>query len=77
MRKLNLKEHIIYKNSIKSLHTLWKQHSQSCLRNLEKFPLLKLGLAKELNVSTYSLDAFSVGYDGDAFTIPMYREDLG
>ena len=50
--------------------------NQSCYDNLQKFPLLKLGLAKQLNVSTKSLDEWLVGYDGSSFTIPMFREDL-
>ena len=76
MDKLNLSEFTVYKNSIKSLHTLWAQHTQSCYDNLQKYPLLKLGLAKELNVSTKSLDDWLIGYDGDSFTIPMFRGDL-
>jgi len=75
MGKLNL-SNTVYKNHIKNLHTLWRQHAQSCYDNLQKFPLLKLGLAKQLNVSTKSLDAWLVGYDGDSFTVPMIREDL-
>lgn len=76
MSRLNLSTPIVYKNSIKNLYTLWRQYAQSCYDNLKKFPLLKLGLAKELNVSTKSLDAWLVGYDNNAFTIPMIREDL-
>ena len=76
MDKLNLSEFTVYKNSIKSLHTLWAQHTQSCYDNLQKYPLLKLGLAKELNISTKSLDEWLVGYDGISMTIPMLREDL-
>lgn len=75
MSKLNL-SHTVYKNDRYNLHTLWCQFAESCHNNLQKFPLLKLGLAKELNVSTRSLDDWSVGYDGNAFTIPMLREDL-
>lgn len=75
MSKLNLSQ-TIYKNDIHNLHTLWCQFAYSCYDNLKKFPLLKLGLAKELNVSTKSLDDWLVGYDSNAFTIPMLREDL-
>ena len=75
MGKLNL-SHTVYKNNIHNLHTLWYQFAESCHGNLQKFPLLKLGLAKELNVSIQSLDDWLVGYDGNAFTIPMLREDL-
>ena len=76
MDKLNLSEFTVYKNNIKNLHTLWVQYTQSCFDNLQKYPLLKLGLAKELNISTKSLDEWLVGYDGNSFTIPMLREDL-
>lgn len=76
MSALNLSGHTIYKNNMKSLGTLWRQHMKSCYDNLKKFPLLKLGLAKELNVSIKSLDGWLIGYDGNAFTIPMFREDL-
>lgn len=74
---LNLSGHTVYKNHPKSLGTLWSQHTQSCRSNLKKYPLLELGLAKELNVSIKSLTEWLIGYDGDAFTIPMFREDLG
>jgi len=76
MNKLNLSELVIYKNDRHNLHTLWRQFTDNCYNNLQKFPLLKLGLAKELNVSTDSLDEWLVGYDGRSFTIPMFREDL-
>ena len=76
MDRLNLSEFTVYKNNIKSLHTLWAQYTQSCYDNLQKYPLLKLGLAKELNISTKSLDDWLVGYDGISMTIPMLREDL-
>lgn len=76
MSKLNLSGCIIYKNSINNLHTLWKDYNKICYNNLQKFPLLKLGLAKELNVSIQSLDRWLVGYDNYSFTIPMFREDL-
>ena len=76
MSKLNLSDCIIYKANRKSLDTRWKQFNESCYDNLQKYPLLKLGLAKELNISTKSLDDWLVGYDGISFTIPMFREDL-
>lgn len=75
MSELNL-SNIVYKNDKCNLHTLWMQFTDSCYKNLQKFPLLKLGLAKELNVSIRSLDKWLVGYDGSSFTIPMFREDL-
>jgi len=77
MDRLNL-SHLtgVYKNSIHNLHTLWCQFAESCHDNLQKYPLLKLGLAKELNVSIKSLDDWLVGYDGISMTIPMLREDL-
>jgi hypothetical protein len=75
MSKLNL-SNTVYKNNIHNLHTLWHQHTESCHKNLQRFPLLKLGLAKELNISIRSLDDWLIGYDGNSFTIPMIREDL-
>ena len=75
MSKLSL-SHTVYKNNIRNLHTLWCQFSESCHNNLHRFPLLKLGLAKELNVSIKSLNDWLIGYDGRSFTIPMFREDL-
>ena len=41
---------------------------------LNKLPIYKECLSKQLNVSIYSIDAFNVGYDGSAYTIPMYRD---
>jgi len=76
MSKLNLSNCIVYKADRKRLDTRWKQFNESCYDNLQKFPLLKLGLAKELNVGTKSLDEWQVGFDGRSFTIPMFREDL-
>jgi hypothetical protein len=74
--ELNLSTSTIYKNDQASQLTRWQQFTESCYDNLQKFPLLKIGLAKELNVSTKSLDDWLVGYDGGSFTIPMLREDL-
>lgn len=75
MSKLSL-SNIVYKNDKHNLQTLWRQFAESCKKNLRKFPLLKLGLAKQLNISIKSLDEWLIGYDGQAFTIPMFREDL-
>jgi len=75
MSKLNLSQ-TVYKNNKANLQTMWMQFTESCHDNLQKFPLLKLGLAKELNVSLKSLDDWLIGYDGNSFTIPMFREDL-
>lgn len=77
MALLNLSNFVVYKNDRYSISTRWRQFTKSCYDNLQKFPLLKLGLAKQLNISTESLDDWLVGYDGMSFTIPMYREDLG
>jgi len=76
MDKLSLSTLSIYKNNESNLNTRWKQFTESCYDNLQKFPLLKLGLAKQLSISTKSLDDWLVGYDGGSFTIPMFREDL-
>ena len=75
MSELNLSESIIHKND-KSTSTIWRQFNKSCYDNLQRFPLLKLGLAKQLGVGIKSLDDWLVGYDGQSFTIPMFREDL-
>lgn len=77
MGKLNLLSSIsVHKNSRDKLQTRWSAFNKSCCDNLKKYPLLKLGLAKELNISTKSLDEWQVGFDGCSFTIPMFREDL-
>ena len=76
MDKLLLPRSVVYKNNKDNLLTRWKQFTENCYDNLQKFPLLKLGLAKELNISTKSLDNWLVGFDGRSFTIPMFREDL-
>ncbi len=76
MGELRFSSSIVYKSDRKSLDTRWRMFNQSCYDNLQKFPLLKLGLAKQLNISTESLDRWLVGYDGTSFTIPMFREDL-
>lgn len=76
MSELNLGGFAVHKADRKNLDTRWRMFNQSCYDNLQKFPLLKLGLAKELNVSIKSLDEWLVGFDGQSFTIPMYREDL-
>ncbi len=77
MQRLNLSDLGVYKNNKKDLSTRWQNFSKDCYENLRKFPLLKLGLLKQLNVSTESLDAWRIGYDGVSFIIPMLREDLG
>ena len=74
--RLNLSDCIIYKADRKSLDTRWRAFNESCYDNLQKFPLLKLGLAKQLNISIKSLDEWQIGFDGCSFTIPMFREDL-
>ena len=40
--------------------------------NLNKYPLLSYGLAKEFNVNVPLLKTWQVGYDGSSFCIPMY-----
>lgn len=77
MGRLNLSSLTgVHKNNSKSLLTRWKLFTESCCDNLKKFPLLKLGLAKELNINIKKLDEWLVGFDGTSFTIPMFREDL-
>jgi len=76
MSNLNLSEPAIYKNNDNNLLTRWQQFTEDCYDNLKRFPLLKLGFAEQLNISTNSLDDWLVGFDGNSFTIPMFREDL-
>ena len=76
MDKLLLSRSVVYTNDRDKLLTRWAAFNKSCYDNLQKFPLLKLGLAKQLNINTKSLDEWQVGYDGSSFTIPMFREDL-
>lgn len=51
--------------------TRWTLYIKDCYRNLERYPLLKLGLAKQLQVSQRSLEHFNIGWNGAAYTIPM------
>jgi len=76
MNELSLSCSVVHKKHDHNLCTKWEQLNRSCYDNLQKLPLLKLGLAKQLNISTKSLDEWLVGYDGNTFTIPMFREDL-
>ncbi len=76
MGELNLSNFAVHKVDRKNLDTRWRMFNKDCHDNLQKFPLLKLGLAKQLNVSVKSLDEWLIGYDGQSFTIPMFREDL-
>ena len=74
---LGLKNSYAYKVDYTKLSMRWERYIKSCKENIQKFPLFKIALATQLNVSTQSLDDWMVGYDGDAYIIPMYREDLG
>ena len=76
MDKLDLSMHTVYRNDKRNLMTRWALFAQDCKNNFNKYPLLKLGLAKQLNISIKSLDDWLIGYDGTSVTIPMFREDL-
>lgn len=54
----------------------WHVFIQKCQKNLQRLPLIKMSLAKQLNISCNSIDKWSIGYDGSAFTVPMYHDDL-
>jgi hypothetical protein len=58
-----------------NLPVKWDKFRQACVNNLKKYPLLKIQLAKSLNVSEKSLDLWDLGFDGESFTIPMVRYD--
>ncbi len=66
----------VYRNNRHKLSTRWHEFVIQCNKNLDRFPLLKLELANSLNVSLKSLQEWRVGYDGESYIIPMYRNDL-
>ena len=76
MGRLNLKEHKVYKNDSK-MRTRWDDLAFSYVKKLNSLPLLKQGLANEFNVDPGLMNKWRVGYDGNAFTIPMYRNYTG
>lgn len=73
---LSLSNYTVYEVQKKNLSLRWHKFTMSCKENLQRFPLLKIELATQLNVSTKSIDEWDIGFDGKAYTIPMYREDL-
>lgn len=76
LNKLNLKEHEVYRNNSK-MKTRWDDLAFSYIKKLNSLPLLKQGLANEFNVNPGLMNKWRVGYDGNAFTIPMYVGDNG
>ncbi len=73
---LSLSNYTVYETYTKKLSLRWLKFTNDCKKNLQRFPLLKIELASQLNVSTKSVDEWGIGFDGRAYTIPMYREDL-
>lgn len=51
----------------------WQEYVDSCANNIKKFPLIEIALANELNVSVKSIQDWRIGYNGVAYTIPMYN----
>lgn len=52
--------------------TNWNKVQRYYNKVLNRFPLIKLAFANRLNVDVNSLDAFNIGYNGSAYTVPMY-----
>ena len=75
MDRLSISNPVTYHNN-KSTSTRWLKFINDCKSNLSKFPLLEIALATQLNISAKSLSDWDVGYDGQSYIIPMYREDL-
>lgn len=73
---LSLSNCAVYEVQKKNLSLRWYKFITNCQENLQRFPLLKIELATQLNVSIKSIDKWDIGFDGQAYTIPMYREDL-
>ena len=72
---LDLKANNEYKHDYTmtpKMMTRWLQYTKDCKGFLERYPLLKISLAKQLGVPTKALDDWRVGWDGNAYTIPMY-----
>lgn len=76
IRVLGLNKCNTYKVNNTKLSMRWRTYINTCQENIQRFPLLKIALATELNVSTKSLDDWGIGFDGAAYIISMYRGDL-
>ena len=57
----------------KSSQINWRKLRNYYILQLSKFPLYRELLSRQLNISIFSINDFNVGYDGSAYTIPMYR----
>jgi len=73
---LSLSNYTVHKFEVENLSLRWYKFTMGCKENLQRFPLLKIELASQLNVSIKSIDEWDIGFDGKGYTIPMYREDL-
>ncbi|MBE3037074.1 MAG: toprim domain-containing protein, partial [Candidatus Atribacteria bacterium] len=71
MKELDIESFKEYKTCYKEYATCWSSLILSYGKNLDRFPLIREGFAHELNVSREALFSWVIGYDGQAFTIPM------
>ena len=71
MKLLNIEPLKEYNACSSNYRVRWGKLILSYKDNLNRLPLLKEGLAHELNIQTKLLSYWDVGYDGQAFTIPM------
>lgn len=70
MKTLNLNEPVHIDR--KKVMYRWSKLARDYKNKLDSLPLIKLGLANELNINVSTLSQWDVGYDGQAFTIPMF-----
>ena len=77
MKRLKYLKPQTYKNQHKKSSIYWNKFVKDCKANLDKLPLLKLILAKQLDVRTKSISDWDIGYDGYSYIIPMRRDDIG
>ena len=71
MENLNLCEYESYKNN--GNYTIrWGSLVSDYVSNLNRLPLIKTALINSLGVGGSCFCRWSIGYDGQAYTIPMY-----
>jgi len=76
MKLLDLEPLKEYNTHSKNYKVCWSKLIPSYMENLNRLPLLKEGLAHELNIKTHLLSDWLVGYDGQSFTIPMVEAGI-
>jgi len=74
MSLLNIEPLKEYNTHSSNYRVRWGRLITSYKENLNRFPLLREGLVHELNIQTRLLNHWDVGYDGQAFTIPMLED---